>query len=578
MKKIVTVILAFLMSVTLSVNGMADYAAGTYTGTAAGRNGDVTVEVVLSNDAIESVAVTAHQETPGISDAALTAIPAAIVEKQSLAIDAITGATITSVAIIDAVEAALTNAGVDAEALKVAASADAAEADLAVSDEIYDMIIIGGGPAGLMASATASEKGAKVLLVEKLPYVGGNMIISGGCIQAADTSVQREYGIVGDTIEQYMEEDKNPESPYATDTPAFTRTMYKGCSEMVEELVARGMEFVDYDPVMRYHVMGPAMFYGGYTLAQMLQEQAIAAGATVKVNAPATKLVTDEAGNVTGVIVNDNGHPIQYNASAVILATGGFSSNNELISTYYPAYHLLPSSASVGTTGDGFIMATDIGAATRGMDTDQEMFFVSADTNIGIPMLLISCNAILVNQSGDRFVNEDFDDYAAAHVTAYQEGSIGYMILSEEIRQSLPEIQDYIDNGAVVEAASIDELAEKIGTKNLAATLAHYNEMAAAGVDADFGRTFNFSELTSSSNWYAIKVIPAVFNSFGGIAIDLDTHVLREDGSIIGGLYAAGEVTGSVEVWEGYYYTTGIGQALVYGKIAANTAMADINK
>ena len=237
MKKIVTVILAFLMIVTLSVNGMADYAAGTYTGTAAGRNGDVTVEVVLSNDAIESVAVTAHQETPGISDAALTAIPAAIVEKQSLAIDAITGATITSEAIIDAVEAALTNAGVDAEALKVAASADAAETDLAVSDEIYDMIIIGGGPAGLMASATASEKGAKVLLVEKLPYVGGNMILSGGCIQAADTSVQREYGIVGDTVEQYMEEDKNPESPYATDTPAFTRTMYEGCSEMIEELV-----------------------------------------------------------------------------------------------------------------------------------------------------------------------------------------------------------------------------------------------------------------------------------------------------------------------------------------------------
>ena len=113
-----------------------------------------------------------------------------------MAIDAITGATITSEAIIDAVEAALTNAGVDAEALKVAASADAAETDLAVSDEIYDMIIIGGGPAGLMASATASEKGAKVLLVEKLPYVGGNMILSGGCIQAADTSVQREYGIL----------------------------------------------------------------------------------------------------------------------------------------------------------------------------------------------------------------------------------------------------------------------------------------------------------------------------------------------------------------------------------------------
>lgn len=578
MKKTATLVLALLMSIAITVNGMAAYAAGTYTGTAAGRNGDVTVEVVLSDDAIESVAVTAHQETPGIADAALDSIPAAIVEKQSLAIDTITGATITSVAIIDAVEAALTTAGVDTEALKVATSVDAVETDLVVSDECYDIIVIGGGPAGLMASVTASEKGAKVLLVEKLPYIGGNMILSGGCIQAADTSIQREYGIVGDTIEQYMEEDRNPESPYTTDTPVFTRTMYKGCSEMIEELMARGMEFVDYDPVMRYHVMGPAMMYGGTTLAEMLKEQAIAAGVTIKFNTRASDLVTDKAGNVIGVIVNDNGRPIQYNASAVILATGGFSSNNELISTYYPTYHLLPSGASVATTGDGFIMATAIGAASRGMDTDQEMFFVSADTNVGIPMLLMSCNAILVNQSGDRFVNEDLDDYSAAHVTAKQEGSIGYMILSEEIRQSLPEVQGYIDNGAVVQASSIDDLAEKIGTENLAATLGHYNEMVAAGVDADFGRIFNFSELTSSGNWYAIKVIPAVFNSWGGIAIDLDTHVLREDGTIIGGLYAAGEVTGSVEVWEGYRYTTGIGQALVYGEIAANTAVACINE
>ncbi|MBQ7184398.1 MAG: FAD-dependent oxidoreductase [Clostridia bacterium] len=578
MKKTVSLILALLMCFTMAVTGMADYSAGTYTGTAAGRNGDITVEVILSDDAIESVTVTAHQETPGISDAALVSVPAAIVEKQSLAVDTVAGATITSAAIIDAVEAALISAGVDVEALKTAETADTVEADLVVSDETYDIIVIGGGPAGLMASVTASEKGARVLLLEKMPYVGGNMLISGGCIQAADTSVQRAYGIVGDTVEQYMEEDRDPESPYATDDPAFTRTMYRGCSDMIEELVGRGLEFVDYDPVMRYHVIGPAMFYGGNTLAQMLKDQAVAAGAVFKLNTRATGLVTDEAGSVTGVIVDDNGHPVQYNASAVIVATGGFSSNNELISTYYPEYHLLPSSASVGTTGDGFIMATAVGAATRGMDTDQQMFFVSADTNIGIPMLLMSCNAILVNQSGDRFVNEDLDDYAAAHVTAYQEGSIGYMILSEEIRRALPEIQDYIDQGAVVEASSIDELAEKIGTENLAATLAHYNEMAAAGSDADFGRTFNFSELTSSGNWYAIKVIPAVFNSFGGIAIDLDTHVLREDGSVIGGLYAAGEVTGSVEVWEGYYYTTGIGQALVYGKIAANTAVDEIGR
>ena len=196
MKKTVSLILALLMCFTMAVTGMADYSAGTYTGTAAGRNGDITVEVILSDDAIESVTVTAHQETPGISDAALVSVPAAIVEKQSLAVDTVAGATITSAAIIDAVEAALISAGVDVEALKTAETADTVEADLVVSDETYDIIVIGGGPAGLMASVTASEKGARVLLLEKMPYVGGNMLISGGCIQAADTSVQRVYGIV----------------------------------------------------------------------------------------------------------------------------------------------------------------------------------------------------------------------------------------------------------------------------------------------------------------------------------------------------------------------------------------------
>lgn len=458
----------------------------------------------------------------------------------------------------------------------LAAKADAG-AGIAVSDEAYDIVVVGGGTAGLMAAVTAAEAGAKVLVLEKLPYLGGNLKISAGIIQAADTSIQRAYGIENDTVEKFMEDDVDPDSPYATEDPVFTRIMYEGCSDMIEELVGRGMGFVGFEAATpRYHILAPAMYQGGEALTDLLHEQGEAAGARYLLDARATELVTDDQGDVTGVVANVSGQPTQFNAPAVILATGGFSSNHELISRYFPQYASLRSRASEGTTGDGFLMATAIGAATRGMDTDQQMFFVSADTDTDVPLLLTYCSAVLVNQAGDRFVNEDIDYCLAARATAQEEGQAAYIVFGEEIRQGRDEVQGYIDNGAVVEAATLEELAEKIGTPNLTATVERYNELVAAGGDADFGRVVNFEALASSRDWYAIKVAPAIYNSYGGIAIDPQTHVLREDGSVIEGLYAAGEVTGSPEVWEGYFYTTGNGQGLVYGELAANTAMAEI--
>ena len=579
MRKVFSILL--VLALMLGCVCAASAEAGTYTGTADGRNGPLTVEVVLADGKIENVTVTDHQETEGIGTIAVDGIPAAIVENQSISVDAVTGATITSEAILAAVTDALKTAGADIDAFtKDTGAKEENSNELVVSDEEYDVIVVGAGAAGLMASVTAAEGGLKTLVLEKMPYLGGNMKISAGIIQAAGTSIQAQYGIEGDTVEAFMEDDKNPDSPYetdySTDDPVFTRIMYEGCADIVEELVGRGMEFVDFEPATpRYHIMSPALYQGGNTLTNLLQQQGEAAGAVYKVDAPAKELVTDEAGNVVGVIAEEAGQRIQYNCPAVILCTGGFSSNNELVSQYYPKYANLRSRASVGATGDGFLMATAVGAATRGMDTDQQMFFVSADTDTDVPLLLTYCSAILVNQKGDRFVNEDINYCLAARATALEEGQVAYIVFGEAIRQNRPEVQGYIDNGAVVEAESIEALAEKIGTPDLVDTLAHYNELAEAGEDTEFGRVVNFETLTSDGSWYAIKVAPAIYNSYGGIAIDTDTHVLKEDGSIIGGLYAAGEVTGSPEVWEGYFYTTGNGQGLVYGKIAAETVMAE---
>lgn len=578
MKKRIALLLALVMLVMCASVALAE---GTCTGTALGRNGDVTVEVTLDGDKIAAVAVTDHQETEGIGTIAIDALPDAIVAAQSIAVDSVTGATITSDAILAAVASALESAGLDPEAYRVAAAETAEVSDeVIVSDEAYDVIVVGAGAAGLMASVTAAEGGLKTLVLEKMPYLGGNMKISAGIIQAAGTSIQAQYGIEGDTVEAFMADDKNPDSPYetdySTDDPVFTTIMYEGCRDMVEELVGRGMEFVDFEPATpRYHIMTPALYQGGNTLTNLLQSQGEAAGATYLVNAPAKELVTDDAGNVVGIIAEVDGQRVQYNCPAIILCTGGFPSNNDLIREYYPQYAELRSRASVGATGDGFLMATAIGAGTRGMDTDQQMFFVSADTDTDVPLLLTYCSAILVNQAGDRFVNEDINYCLAARATALEEGQVAYIVFNEDIRQNRAEVQGYIDNGAVVEAESLEALAEAIGTPNLVDTMAHYNELVEAGADADFGRVVNFEPLTSDGSWYAIKVAPAIYNSYGGIAIDTDTHVLREDGSIIGGLYAAGEVTGSPEVWEGFFYTTGNGQGLVYGKRAAQTILAE---
>ena len=188
MKKLVAALLSVLMVMSLSAcssqpTGTATYTAGTYTGTGAGRNGDITVEVVFTDDAIKSVTITDHAETGGISDPAINTIPEAIVKSQSLGVDAVTGATLTSNGIIDAVADAVEQAGGDVEALKaVVVEKTAGEA----IEETVDVVIVGAGGAGMAAAASALENGATVIVLEKTAAIGGNTLASGMAMNCAD--------------------------------------------------------------------------------------------------------------------------------------------------------------------------------------------------------------------------------------------------------------------------------------------------------------------------------------------------------------------------------------------------------
>ena len=265
MKKICKYIIALCLCLGLAGCGSNDTSSakfnkGTYEASAAGRNGDVKVTVTLSDDKIEDVKAE-HQETAGIGDQALETLINKTLENQLIPADTVSGATITSDAYLAALTEALKSSGADVNELTAAVSDDQTSGEVVVSEKEYDMIVVGGGAAGLMASVTGAEADKDVLVLEKMPYFGGNMKISAGIIQAAGTSVQEHYGIENDTVEQFMKDDLNPDAPYHAEDPLFTRTMYEGCTRMIEELLDRGMEFVNFEPVTpRYHIMAPEMY------------------------------------------------------------------------------------------------------------------------------------------------------------------------------------------------------------------------------------------------------------------------------------------------------------------------------
>jgi fumarate reductase flavoprotein subunit len=447
--------------------------------------------------------------------------------------------------------------------------AQAAEKDIKT-----DVVVIGGGAAGLMAALTAAEAGAEVVLMEKMAFLGGNTIISAGIIQAAGTSVQRQYGVKGDSPEQFIEDLKHPGRDYTDQEFVFSTIMHEGARDMIEKLRGRGLEFVDFQEAnKRMHIMYPELYRGGATLIGLLKDLSTKAKVNIMLNTGATELL-EENGAITGVKADHKGEMITVKSKAVILTTGGFSSNPDMIKKYLPQLSNLKSRAAQGITGDGIRMAREHEAETTAMSAGQHMFYVNPDKEIDVPLLLAFTPAIIVNTEGKRFINEAIDYAAAARAAVNQPGQKGFIVFDEMVRRSHEPMEKYFEVGIVIEAGSIKELAEKMEMPQLVDTINRYNEMARAGVDQDFNRQYNLLPLVKPK-YYAIPVEPMIYNSYGGLKIDTECRVLNEDGKPIKGLYAAGEVTGSVEVQEGLNYTSGIAQALVFGEIAAQTVRND---
>lgn len=565
MKKLLSVVLALCM--LCSVVPALAYTAGEYTATGAGLNGPIEVTVTFDADKIVEIAIGAHAETPGISDPAFNTIPAAIIEKQSLAIDVVAGATFTSKGILEAVEAAVVMAGGDVAALKVTG-----DEIVVAEDEVltYDVVVIGGGAAGIAAASNARDAGASVLLLEKQAALGGNTIISGGIIYATGTQAQADAG-VEDSVEAlvdywYMRAEGN------ADREMLTMVAEKS-NETIEWLMEGGVTLGNLGPTGLSPVPRALYTTGGGTgfilpMTKVIQDK----GVDIRTSTPAVALITDETGRVVGVeAVAADGHKVTVNAKSVVICTGGFDGSREMMRRYAPQNVNDFFFAAAGNTGDGINMAMAVGADTvfkGGVIGLRGIVPTSfADGTNG----LVWMPYLMVNEKGERFINES-TDYPVIH-SALEQNNRTYLI-GDSTQLPVAMVQGLIDQGYAFTADTLEELAAItfMPVDAFVATVARYNELKGQE-DVDFGKAAASMTGVGVGPYVAIVVTPATIGTMGGIKVDLEMHVLDVNGQPIPGLYAAGATANGDFFYQEYPASgTSIMMCFTCGRIAGTNA------
>ena len=600
-------------------SGEAGGVSGEFTGTATGM-GEVTVTVTLTDGVITACKVVGDSETEGIGSVVVESAPDEIVSGNKGAIDVVSGATITSDAINEALAAALAAAGLDAA--DFTGNEDASAAEDRVIDT--DIVIVGAGGAGMTAAITAAEAGKDVVILESQAMVGGNSVRATGGMNAAETPAQDENeftesagvektletaasewadnetitALANTVAEQWAAYQANPEGYFDSvelmelDTligghgindPALVEALCSNSADAIDWLAEQGIELTSVSSfggasVKRIHrpvdSEGKTISVGSYMIP-LLQSKCEELGVEILLNTTANKILTDADGAAVGIEATDkNGAAVTVNAKAVILATGGFGANLDMVVEYKPDLAGFMTTNAPGAQGQGIDMAVAIGAGTVDMDQIQIHPTVEANTAALITEGLRGDGAILVNAEGNRFTDEvgTRDVVSAAEIA--QTGSYSWLVIDQAMVDASSVIQGYIKNGYTVSGETYEELAEAMGVDAaaFAATMEKWNAAVAAGVDEEFGRT-SFANPLDTAPYYAIKVTAGIHHTMGGLTINPQTQVLAGDGTVIDGLYAAGEVTGGVHGGN-RLGGTAVADFVVFGRIAGEQAAA----
>ena len=575
MKHLKFKLFALLLAAALLMSASAaTYVPGTYDATAAGRNGDVTLHVTFSEDAITEITAE-HQETPGIGPEAIELLSSQAIEGQGVPADAITGATVSSTAFQTALADAIAQAGGDPGATAAAVPANETPAEY---DTSADLIVVGGGAAGMTAAVTAHDAGLKVILLEKSGTLGGNTPAAANGVNAANAKAQLAdpaYIAAEASVAGLV----NLQSQNELARENLVRAFAENSGEVIDWLSDMGVAFTvdiqkdDRNPVQNFYMLkAEADGSTGITMTNAVKAALTDRGITVYTGMDATGLVKVEegvvTGHITGVIATDaNGNQVTFTGRAVLLATGGFGHNPELLAEADPKLANATTDEIAPTSGEGLIMARAVGAKAVDLQYIQTFPVVMEGYGMVTPNKLpggFGVNAVIVNKDAQRFTAEGFEIGDA--ILAQPEGA-AYMIFRED--QISEPMQNIINAGYVASADTAKELGEALGLDGdaLQATVDAYNADVADGADDAFGKR---EPLPLEGKLYGFKYGVGAHYFMGGILIDEFTHVLDEDEAPIPGLYAAGECTG------GFHGSqridgSGIGDSFTFGRIAGKS-------
>lgn len=556
-------LIASCCAIFFSCGKAENIADGTWTGKAPGFKDEIEVSITTKDGKIVSADVLKINDSDfAVNDT--KALLAEIVKKGSVSnVDVVSGATYTSKGIIAAVNAALASAKGISEATTAK-----------LEDTETDVVIIGAGGAGLSAAVAAREGGASVIVLEKMPIVGGNTNYATGGLNASETSIQAKMGI-SDSNEQYIE-DTMVGGKNINDLALVTEMVEKS-AETVDWLIKLGADLTDVGKMAgstnsRTHRPTGGAAVGAH-LSAALEKAAKAAGADIRLNQEVTKII-NENGKAVGVVVSTKDGKYTIKAKAVIIATGGFGANPTLVESYKPELKGFGTTNHAGATGDALTWAKDFNAALTDIEQIQTHPTVVPVKNLMITEAVRGNGAIMINRDGNRFCTEMATRDVMSAAILEQTGGTAYLMFDTSIRKSLKAIETYASQGLLTEGATVAELAQKLGIPEatLEKTVSDYNSYVANGNDPDFGR--KASEMPRAlveGPYYVVEVGPAIHHTMGGLKINTKAEVIDTNGNVIPALYAAGEVTGGIH-GANRLGGNAVADITVFGKIAGEQA------
>ncbi|MGF0040606.1 flavocytochrome c [Peptoniphilaceae bacterium SGI.131] len=595
MKKIISLFLAMLLVFSLAAckntqkktqeKDPAKVSEGkikdaTYEGKGQGKGGEINISLEIKDDQIKAIKVNSHKETPGF-EKAMDELTGKIIKTNSPDVDSVSGCTLTSKGFIEAVNNALKNAGADKSMLKKLDAKDE-KVELKKLTEEVDIVVIGGGGAGLTAAITAKENGKNVILIEKMPLVGGNTLISGAEMAVANNWIQEKEGIK-DSTEQHIKDfikggdgigDESLIKVIAENALAGAKWLRDDIKvEWEDELMQFGGHSVKRSLVPK----GAS----GKEIITKLEAKAKELNIPIRLNTKATELIV-ENNKVVGVNATSPTEELTFKCKNIIIASGGFGSNVEMRIKYNPAIdEKILSTNGPGITGDGIVMAEKIGADLVGMEYIQT--YPICDPLTGTLLYFDDArlygHSVIVNKEGKRFVEELGRRDEMSMAIKAQTGSVCYEIIDEngyvnsKIEENhKAEVEYLYKNKLLVKADTVEEAAKffDIDYKNFAETLKNYNKYVDEGKDPEFNKRSLPSKIEKGP-FYIIKAAPAVHHTMGGIKIDSQARVIDKNGKVIEGLYAAGEVTGGIH-GKNRLGSNAITDIIVFGRIAGQNA------